>query len=70
MKGKEKGIGLLDNVIIGIVSAIAVGLLFGLLGLVGSIVTAIVGAAVLLFLAWIITKSKINSELINKGGAL
>lgn len=55
---KGKGFGLLGNIIIGIVGAIAGGLLFGLLGLIGSIVTAIVGSAVLLFLAWIITKSK------------
>ena len=58
---KGKGFGLLGNVIIGIVGAIAGGLLFGLLGLVGSIVTAIVGAAILLLLAWFIMKSKNQS---------
>lgn len=58
---KGRGFGLLGNIIIGIVGAIAGGLLFGLLGLIGSIVTAIVGAAALLFLAWAITKSKNQS---------
>ncbi|MGG7056220.1 GlsB/YeaQ/YmgE family stress response membrane protein [Nitrosomonas sp. ANs5] len=56
-----KGFGLVGNIIIGIAGAIAGGLLFGLLGLIGSIVTAIVGAALLLFLAWVITKSKNQS---------
>ena len=55
---KGRGFGLAGNIIIGIIGAIAGGLLFGLLGLIGSIVTAIVGAAALLFLAWAITKSK------------
>jgi uncharacterized membrane protein YeaQ/YmgE (transglycosylase-associated protein family) len=58
---KGRGFGLLGNIIIGIVGAIAGGLLFGLLGLIGSIVTAIIGAALLLFLAWVITKSKNQS---------
>lgn len=58
---KGRGFGLLGNIIIGIVGAIAGGFLFGLLGLVGSIVTAIVGAAVLLFLAMVIMKSKNQS---------
>ena len=56
-----RGFGLVGNIIIGIIGAIAGGLLFGLLGLIGSIVTAIVGAALLLFLAWVITKSKKQS---------
>lgn len=56
-----RGFGLVGNIIIGIIGAIAGGLLFGLLGLIGSIVTAIVGAALLLFLAWVITKSKNQS---------
>lgn len=55
---KGRGFGLVGNIIIGIIGAIAGGLLFGLLGLIGSIVTAIAGAALLLFLAWAITKSK------------
>jgi len=58
---KGRGAGLLGNIIIGILGAIAGGLLFGLLGLVGSIVTALAGAAVLLFLAIIIMKSKNKS---------
>ena len=58
---KGRGFGPLGNIIIGIVGAIAGGFLFGLLGLVGSIVTAIVGAAVLLFLAMVIMKSKNQS---------
>lgn len=58
---KGRGFGLLGNIIIGIIGAIAGGFLFGLLGLVGSIVTAIVGAAVLLFLAMVIMKSKNQS---------
>lgn len=56
-----RGFGLVGNIIIGIIGAIAGGLLFGLLGLIGSIVTAIVGAALLLFLAWVLTKSKNQS---------
>ncbi|SFL39140.1 Transglycosylase associated protein [Nitrosomonas aestuarii] len=55
---KGKGFGLAGNIIIGIIGAIAGGFLFGLLGFIGSIVTAIVGSAVLLFLAWAITRSK------------
>lgn len=70
---KGRGFGLLGNIIVGIVGAIAGGLLFGLLGLIGSIVTAIVGAAVLLFpYFWLgLSRSlRINSELINIGDAL
>lgn len=59
MKGGD--LGLLGNIIIGIVGAIAGGVLFGLLGLIGSIFTAIVGAAILLFLVWFIMKSKHQS---------
>ena len=55
---KGRGFGPVGNIIIGIIGAIAGGLMFGLLGLIGSIVTAIFGAALLLFLVWIITKSK------------
>ena len=58
---KGGGLGLLGNIIIGIVGAIAGGVLFGLLGLIGSIFTAIVGAAILLFLVWFIMKSKHQS---------
>jgi uncharacterized membrane protein YeaQ/YmgE (transglycosylase-associated protein family) len=55
---KGGGFGLLGNIIVGVVGAIAGGLLFSLLGVIGSIVTAIVGAAALLLLVWMITKSK------------
>lgn len=59
---KGRGFSLLGNIIIGIVGAITGGLLFsllfGLLGFIGSIATAIAGSAVLLFIAWVITKSK------------
>lgn len=58
---KGIGFGPVGNIIIGIIGAIAGGLMFGLLGLIGSIVTAIVGAALLLFLVWVITKSKTQS---------
>jgi uncharacterized membrane protein YeaQ/YmgE (transglycosylase-associated protein family) len=58
---KERSFGLLGNIIIGIIGAIAGGLLFGLLGLAGSILTAVAGAAVLLFLAWLIMKSRNQS---------
>jgi uncharacterized membrane protein YeaQ/YmgE (transglycosylase-associated protein family) len=56
MKGGR--LGLLGNIIVGVVGAIAGGLLFSLLGVIGSIVTAIVGAAALLLLVWMIIKSK------------
>ena len=55
---KGRGFGSVGNVIVGIIGAIAGGLLFSLLGLVGSIVTAVVGSAVLLLLTWIVTKPK------------
>ncbi|CAE6512046.1 Transglycosylase associated protein [Nitrosomonas nitrosa] len=58
---KGGGFGPVGNIIIGIIGAIAGGLMFGLLGLIGSIVTAILGAALLLFLVWIVTKSKNQS---------
>lgn len=58
---KERGFGLVGNIIIGIIGAIAGGLLFSLLGLAGSILTAVAGAAVLLFLAWFIMKSRNQS---------
>lgn len=55
---RRGGFGLAGNIIIGVIGAIAGGFLFGLLGLIGSIVTAVAGAAVLLFLAWVITRFK------------
>ena len=52
---KGKGFGLVWNLIIGVIGALLGGFLFGLLGLsstslLGSLVTATVGAIVLLFL--------------------
>ena len=52
---KGKGFGLGGNLIIGVIGALLGGFLFGLLGLssnslLGSLVTATVGAIVLLFL--------------------
>ncbi len=58
---KGRGLGLLGSILIGIVGAIAGGILFGLLGLIGSIVTAVAGAAILLFLIGFIMKSKNQS---------
>lgn len=59
---KGGGFGLVKNIIIGILGSIIGGFVFGLLGiqwggLVGSIVTATVGAALLLFVVGKIKKS-------------
>ena len=56
------GFGLLGDIIVGIIGAMAGGYLFGILGisvggLVGSIVTATVGAMVLLFLIRLIKRA-------------
>lgn len=58
---KGRGAGLLGNIILGIAGAVVGGLLFGLLGLIGSRVTAIVGAAAILLLAGVFMKSKKQS---------
>ncbi len=52
---KGKGFGLIGNLVIGVVGAILGGLMFGVLGLpaagtMGSLLTATVGAVVLLYL--------------------
>ncbi|MGD9950888.1 MAG: GlsB/YeaQ/YmgE family stress response membrane protein [Desulfobulbus sp.] len=52
---KDWGVGLLGNVVVGVVGGVVGGFLFKLMaiatgGLIGSIVTATVGAVVLLFL--------------------
>jgi uncharacterized membrane protein YeaQ/YmgE (transglycosylase-associated protein family) len=56
------GFGLLGNIVVGIIGALIGGFLFGLLGisaggLAGSLVTAVVGAAVLLFLVGLFKKA-------------
>ena len=57
------GFGLLGNIVVGIIGAVAGGFLFGLVGisagsgLVGSLVTAVAGAVVLLFIVGLIKKS-------------
>ncbi len=58
---KGGGFGLLVNILVGIVGAVIGGFVFGLLGitttgLIGSIVTATAGAALLLFIVDIIKK--------------
>ncbi len=59
---KGKGFGLVGNLIIGVIGALLGGFLFALLGLssnnlLGSLVTATVGAIVLLFLLGKLRKS-------------
>jgi uncharacterized membrane protein YeaQ/YmgE (transglycosylase-associated protein family) len=59
---KGTGFGLLGNIVVGIVGGILGGFLFGMLGLssdgsmIGSLVTATVGAIVLLYLARLVKK--------------
>ena len=60
---KGGGFGLLGNIVVGIVGAFIGGFLFGLLGIsaggwIGSIVTATIGAVVLLYLVGIFKKGK------------
>ncbi len=57
---KGGGFGILMNIVVGIVGGIVGGLVFGLLGiggdgLIGSLITAVVGAVILL---WVIGKLK------------
>lgn len=60
---KGKGFGALGNIVIGILGGFVGGFVFGLLGigpdgsLVGSLVTSVVGAVVLLFLVGLLKKS-------------
>lgn len=59
---KGRGAGLLVNLIVGIIGAYLGGLLFGFLGLsmhglIGSLISATVGAVVLLFLVGLIKKA-------------
>lgn len=59
---KGRGFGLLGNIVVGIVGAFLGGFLFGLLGLasfgfIGSLVTATVGAIVLIYVVSLIKRS-------------
>jgi uncharacterized membrane protein YeaQ/YmgE (transglycosylase-associated protein family) len=59
MKGRS--MGLVNNLIVGVIGALLGGWLFGIIGLsaygrVGSLVTAVVGAVVLLYLVGIIKR--------------
>ena len=59
---KGKGFGILGNIIVGIVGAMVGGFLFGLLGvstggMTGSLVTATIGAIVLLWVVSLVKKS-------------
>ena len=58
---KGKGFGIPVNIVVGIIGAIIGGFLFGLLGVsaggfIGSLVTATIGAIVLLFLVSLVKK--------------
>jgi uncharacterized membrane protein YeaQ/YmgE (transglycosylase-associated protein family) len=60
---KGRGFGVIGNIVVGIIGGILGGFLFGMLGLsaagpMGSLVTALVGAIVLLFLVSLIRKEK------------
>jgi uncharacterized membrane protein YeaQ/YmgE (transglycosylase-associated protein family) len=59
---KGRGAGLVINLIVGVIGAYIGGLLFGFLGLsmhgiIGSLISATVGAVVLLFLIGVIKKA-------------
>ena len=59
---KGRGFGLLGNMVVGVLGAVAGGFLFGLVGLeaggfIGSLVTAVVGALVLLFVIGALKKA-------------
>ena len=58
---KGRGLGVLGNLVIGILGSVAGGMLFNLLGIdiggnAGALVTALVGAIVLLFVISLFTK--------------
>lgn len=60
---KGSGSGLLLNIVIGIVGAVLGGFLFGLLGLgstgiLGSLITSVVGAVVLLLIVSLFTRKR------------
>jgi uncharacterized membrane protein YeaQ/YmgE (transglycosylase-associated protein family) len=60
---KGRGLGLLGNMVVGMIGALIGGSLFGFLGvsagggLVGSLITAFVGAVVLLFVIRLLKKA-------------
>ena len=59
---KERGFGVIGNIILGIVGAVVGGFLFGLLGIttggfLGSIIMATIGAVILLFIIGVIKKA-------------
>ncbi len=59
---KGRGFGLVGNLVVGVVGAILGGWLFGALGLypqssLGSLITALVGALVLLYIVGLIKKA-------------
>ena len=57
------GFGLLGNIVVGIVGAVIGGWVFGLLGIfpeggvIGSLITAVVGACVLLFIVSLVKRA-------------
>ncbi|QXD22593.1 GlsB/YeaQ/YmgE family stress response membrane protein [Opitutia bacterium ISCC 51] len=61
---KGGGFGIIKNIILGIVGAVVGGCLFGLIGIsiggewIGPIITASVGALVLIFVVGLVTKKK------------
>lgn len=64
---KGSGFGLLGNLLVGCVGALAGGLLFSLLGLkgtglIGSLITAVVGSIVCLYIAAKVKQKQIGSS--------
>ena len=61
---KGSGFGMLGNIIVGVLGAILGGWLFGVLGfsvsdkLIAKLITALVGAVVLLFIVGLVSKKK------------
>ena len=60
---KGRGLGLIGNMVVGVIGALLGGFLFGLFGvsagggLIGSLITALVGAIVLLFIVGFFKKT-------------
>ena len=61
---KGGGFGIIKNIILGIIGAVVGGWLFGILGIsiggqwIGPIITATVGALILIFVVGLVTKKK------------